>query len=133
MTAENVPIDRRVLPALIERRYRIPFLTQSHVHTHTVRKTEMRPVGALPLLLSLYVRPFFASALAFFAGNGLYGHHNPLFYLFPSYSAFNVFGHMLGGTLVSGKDVLLLSLYAADFVILMMLFALWRFRTKELV
>jgi hypothetical protein len=37
------------------------------------------------------------------------------------------------GTLVSGKDVLVLSLYAVDFVILMLIFALWRFRTKELV
>jgi ABC-type transport system involved in multi-copper enzyme maturation permease subunit len=90
-------------------------------------------LGSLAMLLSLYVHPFLASVLAFFAGNGLYGHHNPLFYLFPSYSAFNVFGQMLGGTLVSGKDVLLLSLYAADFIILMMLLARWRFRTKELV
>jgi len=90
-------------------------------------------LGSLAMLLSLYVHPFLASVLAFFAGNGLYGHHNPLFYLFPSYSAFNVFGHMLGGTLVSGKDVLLLSLYALDFIIVMMLLAWWRFRTKELV
>jgi hypothetical protein len=57
MTAENVPRDRRVLSALIERRYRIPFLTQSHVHTHTVRKTEMRPVGALPLLRKAWSDP----------------------------------------------------------------------------
>lgn len=90
-------------------------------------------LGSLAMLLSLYVHPFLASVLAFFAGNGLYGHHNPLFYVFPSYSAFNVFGQMLQGTLVSGKDVLLLTLYAADFIILMMLVALWRFRTKELV
>jgi len=90
-------------------------------------------LGSLALLLSLYVHPFLASILAFFAGNGLYSHANPLFYLLPSYSAFNLFGQMLAGTLLNGKDVLLLSLYALDFVILMLLLALWRFRTKELV
>jgi Cu-processing system permease protein len=90
-------------------------------------------LGSLALLLSLYVHPFLASILAFFAGNGLYSHANPLFYLLPSYSAFNLFGQVLAGTLLSGKDVLLLSLYALDFVVLMLLLALWRFRTKELV
>ena len=90
-------------------------------------------LGSLAMLLSLYVHPFLGSVLAFFAGNGLYGHHNPLFYVCPSYRAFNVFGQMLQGTVLNGRDVLLLSLYAADFVILMLLLALWRFRTKELV
>jgi hypothetical protein len=90
-------------------------------------------LGSLALLLSLFVHPFLAAILAFFAGNGFYGHGNPLFYLFPSYSPFNVFTRLLAGTLIDGRDVLLLSLYAADFVILMLLLALWRFRTKELV
>jgi len=40
---------------------------------------------------------------------------------------------VLQGTLVSGQDVLLLTFYAADFNVLMLLLALWRFRTKELV
>jgi len=31
------------------------------------------------------------------------------------------------------RDVAFLSLYAADFVVIMLLLALWRFRTKELV
>lgn len=90
-------------------------------------------LGSLAMLLSLYVHPFLASVLAFFAGNGLYSQPNPLFYVFPSYSVFNVFSQVLAGTLMSGKDVLLLSLYAVDFIILMLLLALWRFRTKELV
>jgi Cu-processing system permease protein len=90
-------------------------------------------LGALAMLLSLFVHPFLGAVLAFFAGNGLYGKLNPLFYLLPSYSAFNLFGEMLKGTLVSGHDVLLLSFYALDFVILMLGLALWRFRTKELV
>jgi ABC-type transport system involved in multi-copper enzyme maturation permease subunit len=90
-------------------------------------------LGSLAMLLSLYVHPFLASVLAFFAGNGFYSQPNPLFYLLPSYSVFNVFSQMLQGTLMSGNDVLLLSLYAVDFIILMMLLALWRFRTKELV
>jgi hypothetical protein len=37
------------------------------------------------------------------------------------------------GTLMNIKDVLFLSLYAADVVIIMLLLAMWRFRTKELV
>jgi len=90
-------------------------------------------LGSLAMLLSLYIHPFLASVLAFFAGNGLYSKYNPLFYILPSYSGFNVFRQMLQGSLVSGKDVLLLSLYALDFIIVMMLLAWWRFRTKELV
>jgi len=90
-------------------------------------------LGSLAMLLSLFVHPFLGAVLAFFAGNGLYGKLNPLFYLLPSYSAFNLFTQMVQGTLVSGNDVLLLSLYALDFVILMLVFAQWRFRTKELV
>ena len=90
-------------------------------------------LGALALLLSLFVHPFVASVLAFFAGNGLYGHANPLFYLCPSYSPFNAFASLLSGTLIDGKDVLLLTAYAADFVVLMLLLALWRFRSKELI
>jgi ABC-type transport system involved in multi-copper enzyme maturation permease subunit len=90
-------------------------------------------LGSLAMLLSLFVHPFLASVLAFFAGNGLYSPGNPLFYILPSYKAFNLFGEMLQGALMNGKDVVLLSLYAVDFVILMLLFALWRFRAKELV
>jgi Cu-processing system permease protein len=90
-------------------------------------------LGSLTMLLSLFVHPFVGAVLAFFAGNGFYGKFNPLFYLLPSYGAFNLFGQMLEGTLVSGKDVLLLTLYAFDFVVLMLVLALWRFRTKELV
>lgn len=90
-------------------------------------------LGSLAMLLSLFVHPFIASVLAFFAGNGLYSPGNPLFYILPSYKAFNLFGEMLQGTLMNGKDVMLLSFYAVDFVLVMLLFALWRFRTKELV
>ena len=90
-------------------------------------------LGSLAMLLSLFAHPLIASVFAFFAGNSLYSPHNPLFYIFPSYAPFNLFGQMLQGTLVGGQEVLLLTLYAADFVILMLLLALWRFRTKELV
>jgi len=90
-------------------------------------------LGSLAMLLSLFVHPFVASILAFFAGNGFYGTSNPLYYVLPSYSSFNVFGQMLKGTLLSGRNVLFLELYAADFVVLMLVLAWWRFRTKELV
>ena len=90
-------------------------------------------LGSLALLLSLFFHPLIASILAFFAGNGFYGTSNPLYYLLPSYSPFNVFGQLLQGSLLTGQKVLLLELYAADFVLLMLLLAWWRFRTKELV
>ncbi len=90
-------------------------------------------LGSLAMVLSLYLHPFVASILAFFAGNGFYSHANPLYYLLPSYSPFNVFFQVMQGSLINGREVLLLSLYAIDFIILMLLLALWRFRTKELV
>jgi ABC-type transport system involved in multi-copper enzyme maturation permease subunit len=90
-------------------------------------------LGSLAMLLSLWVHPIIASVLAYFAGNGLYALYNPLYYILPSYHDFNVFFQVLYGDIVDFKDVLFLTLYAADFVIIMLLIALWRFRTKELV
>jgi len=90
-------------------------------------------LGSLAMLLSLFVHPFVGAVLAFFSGNGFYGRTNPLFYLMPSYGVFNLFGAMLQGTLISGHDVLLLTLYALDFIVLMLALALWRFRTQELI
>jgi hypothetical protein len=40
---------------------------------------------------------------------------------------------LLSDTLLRQRDVLILSLYAGDFIVLMMLISLWRFRSKELV
>jgi ABC-type transport system involved in multi-copper enzyme maturation permease subunit len=90
-------------------------------------------LGSLAMLLSLFVHPFVACVLAFFAGNGYYSTNNLLFFLLPNYSSFNLFNQMFAGTLVNGRDVFVLTLYAADFVVLMLLLALWRFRSKELV
>jgi hypothetical protein len=88
-------------------------------------------LGALALLLALFMHPAIASVLAFFAGNGLYSTSNPLFYVLPSYAPFNVFALIMQGSLVKGDDVAFLSLYALDFIVLMLLLAWWRFRTKE--
>jgi len=90
-------------------------------------------MGALALLLSLFMHPFVAAVVAFFAGNGLYSPPNPLYYILPSYGDFDIFSHVMSGTLVSAADVGWLTLYALDFVLVMLLLALWRFRTKELV
>ena len=90
-------------------------------------------LGSLAMLLSLFMHPIIASVLAYFAGNGFYSLHNPLYYLLPGYQDFNVFFKVLEGSFMSSRDVFYLSLYAADFVIIMLLLALWRFRTKELV
>jgi len=90
-------------------------------------------LGSVALLLSLFMHPIVASVLAFFAGNGFYASPNPLYFILPSYSDFGVFMEVLQGTLVDWKEVALLSLYAFDFVAIMLLLALWRFRTKELL
>lgn len=94
---------------------------------------EQLMLGSLALLLSLFMHPFVASVLAFFAGNGFYSPPNPLYFILPSYSDFGVFFEVLQGSLVDWKDVALLSLYAFDFVAIMLLLAMWRFRTKELL
>ncbi len=90
-------------------------------------------LGSLAMLLSLFVHPIVAAVLAFFAGNGFYAPSNPLYFILPSYSGFNVFFQVLQGTLVNVKDVVLLSLYGVDFVVIVLLLAIWRFRSKELV
>jgi len=90
-------------------------------------------LGSLAMLLSLFMHPIIASVLAFVAGNGLYSPPNPLYFILPSYKDFNVFFQVLQGSLLNSRDVAWLSLYAADFIVIMLLLALWRFRTKELV
>jgi ABC-type transport system involved in multi-copper enzyme maturation permease subunit len=90
-------------------------------------------MGALALMLSLLVHPFVAAVLAFFAGNGFYSPPNPLYYVLPSYSDFDMYSSVASGVLMSVGDVGWLSLYALDFVLVMLLLALWRFRKKELV
>ena len=115
------------------------FSASSHVELSPVMKwapwlmfCRQLMLGSLAMLLSLFVHPAIASALAFFAGNGFYSmDHNPLYYLLPSYGPFNVFQKILTGSLMNENDVLLLTLYALDFVILMLLFAWWRFQGKE--
>jgi ABC-type transport system involved in multi-copper enzyme maturation permease subunit len=88
-------------------------------------------LGSVALLLSLFLHPAVAAVLAFFAGNGLFSTSNPLYYLLPSYAPFNVFTAILQGSMMSRTDVVLLTLYALDFVVLMLLLALWRFQKRE--
>jgi ABC-type transport system involved in multi-copper enzyme maturation permease subunit len=94
---------------------------------------EQLMIGSLAMLLSLFIHPVIACVLALFSGNGFYETWNPLYYMLPSYADFGVFFDVLQGTLVDWKDVLFLSLYAFDFVTIMLLLAIWRFRTKEVV
>jgi ABC-type transport system involved in multi-copper enzyme maturation permease subunit len=88
-------------------------------------------LGSLAMLLSLFVHPAIGAVLAFVAGNGLYSPPNPLYYLLPSYAPFNVFLAILQGSMMKGADVILLTLYAIDFIVWMLLLALWRFQKKE--
>jgi len=82
-------------------------------------------------LLSLFMHPAIGCVLAFFAGNGLYSTGNPLYYLLPGYAPFNVFAQIVQGSIMKASDVGYLTLYALDFVVLMLLLAWWRFRSKE--
>jgi ABC-type transport system involved in multi-copper enzyme maturation permease subunit len=114
------------------------FSASSHVELSPVLKyapwlmfCRQLMLGSLAMLLSLFMPSAIGCALAFFAGNGFYSAGNPLYYLLPSYKPFNLFGQILAGSLMSGHDVFLLTLYAADFVVLMLLLAWWRFQTKE--
>ncbi len=90
-------------------------------------------LGSVAMLLSLFFHPVIACVIAFLAGNGLCQPPNPFYFILPSYKDFNVFFQVIQGTLINAKDVGMLSLYALDFIIIMLLLALWRFRTKELV
>ncbi len=90
-------------------------------------------LGSLAMLLSLFVHPIVAAVLAFFAGSGLYSPPNPLYFILPSYRDFNMFVQVMQGSLMDARDVVLLSFYAVDFVAIMLLLGLWRFRNKELV
>ncbi len=90
-------------------------------------------LGSVAMLLSLLVHPLVAAVLSFFSGNSFYSEHNPLYYILPSYRDFRIFSQVYYSSLINWKNVLFLSLYALDFVIIMLLLALWRFRAKELV
>ncbi|HUB25245.1 MAG TPA: ABC transporter permease subunit [Tepidisphaeraceae bacterium] len=90
-------------------------------------------LGSLAMFLSLFMRPIIAAVLAYFAGNGLYSLYNPLYYILPGYQDFNVFFKVLQGSMIHTRDVIFLTLYAMDFVVILLLLALWRFRTKELL
>jgi len=94
---------------------------------------EQLMMGALALLLSLLMHPFVAAVLAFFAGNAFYSPPNPLYYILPSYSDFEPYSKIMSGVVVKASDVAWLTLYAVDFVLVMLLLALWRFRKKEIV
>jgi ABC-type transport system involved in multi-copper enzyme maturation permease subunit len=90
-------------------------------------------LGSVAILLSLFTRPILAAVLAYFISANLFHHPNPLYYVFPSYDRFSVFGEVFSGQLIAFKDVLMLSLYALDVIVIVLLLAFWRFRSKELV
>ena len=88
-------------------------------------------LGSVAMLLSLFMHPAIACVLAFIAGNGMCSENNPLYFLLPSYAPFNMFAQILQGSIMGGNDVIMLTLYALDSVILMLLLAWWRFQSKE--
>jgi ABC-type transport system involved in multi-copper enzyme maturation permease subunit len=114
------------------------FSASSHVELSPIMKyapwlmfCRQLMLGSLAMLLSLLMHPAIGCVISFVAGNGLYSTGNPLYYLLPSYAPFNVFVQIVQGNVLKGSDVVLLTLYAVDFIILMLLLSWWRFRTKE--
>ena len=90
-------------------------------------------VGSVGMLLSLFVNPLIAAILAYFASASMLSSPNPLYFILPSYDRFNLFFRIMRGSLMDTKDAVFLSLYALDVIAIVLLFALWRFRSKELV
>jgi ABC-type transport system involved in multi-copper enzyme maturation permease subunit len=114
------------------------FSASSHVELSPIMKyapwlmfCRQLMLGSPAMLLSLLMHPAIGCVISFVAGNGLYSTGNPLYYLLPSYAPFNVFVQIVQGNVLKGSDVVLLTLYAVDFIILMLLLSWWRFRTKE--
>jgi ABC-2 family transporter len=90
-------------------------------------------LGSVGLVFSLYMHPVVAGVLAFFATAGWFSPPNPLYYILPSYEAYSSLGNVFLGNLTPLEDVAWLTLYALDFTIIVLLLALWRFRTQELL
>jgi|ERR1035438_5397750 ABC-type transport system involved in multi-copper enzyme maturation permease subunit len=116
----------------------ILFSASSHVELSPVMKyapwlmfCRQLMLGSVAMLLSLFMHPVIGCILGYVAGNGLCSTGNPLYYILPSYAPFNVFGQILNGNILKASDVGLLTLYALDFVVLMLLLSCWRFRNKE--
>ena len=97
-------------------------------------------LGTLAMLLSLSIHPTLAAVLAYFSGAELLQWMMgamPLlkvpYAILPSYGRFNLAAELMTGSLIEPSAVGMLTLYAVDFVALILLLALWRFRKLELV
>lgn len=90
-------------------------------------------IGSVALFLSLLMHPLIAAILAFFASAGFFSSPNPLYFVLPSYSPFNVFTLIFEGHLIPLEDALMLTLYAFDVAAVFLLLALWRFRSREFI
>ena len=90
-------------------------------------------VGSVGLLLSLLMHPLIAAVIAYFASASFLSSPNPLYFILPSYDRYNVFTLIAEGRLIALEDIFLLTLYAVDVAVLVLLLALWRFRSKELL
>ena len=97
-------------------------------------------LGSLALMLSLWMHPTFAGVLAYLGGAGLLewfiGWVPPLKVLYailPSYNRFNLVNEVMSGTLIDPPAIGMLTLYAFDFIAIMVLLAFWRFRSMDVV
>jgi hypothetical protein len=90
-------------------------------------------LGSVGLLFSLYMHPFVAAVVAFFAIADWFSPPNPLYYILPSYDAYSSLSDVLLRNLIPFEDVAWLTLYAFDFTIIVLVLAVWRFRTQEIL
>ena len=90
-------------------------------------------VGSLALLLSLFMHPLLAAILPTLPAPGYFSPPNPLYFILPSYDQYNVFQLLSTGRVLSAGDLLTLTLYALDVAAILLLLALWRFRSRQLI
>ncbi len=90
-------------------------------------------LGSLALLLSLWIHPVIAAVIAYFASASFLASPNPLYFILPSPDRFNVAMLIMQGRLIASEDVMMLTLYAFDVAAILILLALWRFRSRDLL
>lgn len=94
---------------------------------------------SLALALSTVMHPAVAGVLTFFSDLSwvfeLFVTDGPFFYVsyvLPSYGPFNIWIQFVGSSSIYGwSDVILLTLYALDVSLILVLLAMWRLRYKE--
>ena len=95
--------------------------------------------ASVAFALSMLMHPTVAGVLTFFVRGDWFAEFftssNPLYYFFlflPSYMHFDVSDQFQSGELIRGGDIVMITLYAVNVASILLLLAMWRFRTREI-